>query len=68
MGRIEALTTAKCFRLDVRALHWRPVQADDLMNMDYGQGIHVVVDKGTLDAIGLSDIPNARCRLTGVGL
>ncbi len=35
-------------------------QCDDLLNCDYGEGVHVITDKGTLDAVGLSNNPVAR--------
>ncbi len=38
-----------------------PAQEEDLLNCDYGEGIDVITDKGTLDAIGLSDNPDGRC-------
>ena len=34
------------------------------MDCEAGPGVDVITDKGTLDAIGLSGCPNARCFLT----
>lgn len=36
------------------------IKIEDLLNCDYGEGVDVITDKGTLDAIGLSDNPDAR--------
>lgn len=35
-------------------------QKEDLLNCNYGEGVDVITDKGTLDAIGLSDNPDGR--------
>jgi hypothetical protein len=36
------------------------LQEEDLLTCAHGRGVDVITDKGTLDAIGLSDNPRGR--------